>query len=340
MSQNKLTTFIHNNLVVTIIAALIVGSGLSTIAFTAFNSGNKTSENLKVSDSKIISSITTTKSELVLNSILANPITAPPPIEEPKKETVKETPKTVEVEKPKVVEVQTPKKEVSRDKYINGKIFNLSRIDGSLEECENRNHSKDGYPFENDRFDCDVFYLNDNDKKFETNDWNLFNKFRIIGNAKFQKSLNKDGSFGYYIFDKDVIIEPQIDGMTQSAPFVSDWIVGENTYDSSIPNATISLENTQVSFYRASSYEGGLFYDFTTDDSLVIRIPRSSYPNLNLNFTEKNYCLKDCQRFIISGTVQYSAFYNSDQIYKTYKEIYQGDVYIPLNNQILSIQKN
>ena len=340
MSQNKLTTFIHNNLVVTIIASLVVGGGLSTLAFSAYNSGAKSLQSNTSSSLSSVSSSITSKSSLIVSSIVSSSIISPSSIEEPKKETVKETPKTVEVEKPKVVEVQTPKKEVSRDKYINGKIFNLSRIDGSLEECENRNHSKDGYPFENDRFDCDVFYLNDNDKKFETNDWSLFNKFRIIGNAKFQKSLNKDGSFGYYIFDKDAIVEPQIDDMTQNAPFVSDWIVGENTYDSSIPNATISLENTQVSFYRASSYEGGLFYDFTTDDSLVIRIPRSSYPNLNLNFTEKNYCLKDCQRFIISGTVQYSTFYNSDQIYKTYKEIYQGDVYIPLNNQILSIQKN
>jgi hypothetical protein len=118
MSQNKIITFFHNNLIATIIAALLIGGGFSALAFSAYNSGAKSVQSNSTSSSSMISSSSPIKASSVSSLVLSSSIISSSSVEEVKKEVVKEpfkevvkeavkeTPKSVEVEKPKVVNVE------------------------------------------------------------------------------------------------------------------------------------------------------------------------------------------------------------------------------------------
>jgi hypothetical protein len=101
----------------------------------------------------------------------------------------------------------------------------------------------------------------------------------------------------------------------------------------------ILLNNATGVFNRATGYEGGLFYDFKIDNGYIVRLNRRSYLNLKIDAVEKAYCYEDCPKFILNGSLKYSNFFNLDEVYKTYKEQYLGDVYEPFDNQNINIQK-
>jgi hypothetical protein len=216
MSQNKITAFIHNNLIATIITALIVGGGLSGLAFSTYNSGAKSVQN-KVSSSSIsLSSSSQIKSSLVTSSILSSSLTSSSSSEEVKKEVikepVKEAPKTVEVEKPRVIEEIKPIKittpVLNQDKYVKDLVLNFSRFDNTMASCENSKVIRDGRlptNYDNTQYDCDEYYFYNEPQNLGTILNKTFqDKLKISGKAKFQKEI---GNFRQYSFDSDVKLD-------------------------------------------------------------------------------------------------------------------------------------
>jgi hypothetical protein len=336
MSQNKFTTFIHNNLITTIITALIIGGGLSALAFSTYNSGAKSVQSdvtaITVSSQ---SSSSVIKSSSVSSSILSSSIISSSSSEVSKKEPVKETPKTVEVEKAKVVEEVKPTK-ITDTILKNPDSPTGFGIDGSFSFSNIKLSTPVAGP-EVDWFslksDSNEYYNFKHIAGAKTDDIKMYDDiFYVSGTAKLV-------SPGYYDVLSILYFNKINSDQYNNANTISNT---QNIYTdgSGRSNLTIPLENTFAIFYRASSYEGAMFYDFKTENNLIIRVLRSDYPNLKIDFIEKNYCLSNCLKFVISGTVKYSNYFNADKLYKTYNEVNQGDVYEPFDFQVLSIQKN
>jgi hypothetical protein len=232
MYQNKYTTFIQNNLVLTIIATLILGGGVSTLAFSVLNPSTKKLTQSNVADSSIEiqsssssliksnssnSSIYISSTSSVSSSVKISSTISSSSVEELKKEVTKEIPKTVEVEKPKSiavvdrVKITEPIKnnEVSKDIFVNDLILRFSRFDGTMSRCINdRVTLKDGLLEENlnSKYDCDVYYFENEPQTLNSAlEQSFTGEIVITGKAKFQKRI---GNFNKYSFNSDVKIEP------------------------------------------------------------------------------------------------------------------------------------
>jgi hypothetical protein len=310
MSQNKLTTFIHNNLIATIIAALIVGGGLSTLAFTAYNSGTKSVQNnVTGTTASPLSSSSIIKSSSIVSSSSAQEI---------KKETVKETPKSFEVEKPKVVEEVKPAKvtdPVLKKNNTPIEVYNLELTNVRVGGIDPQ--GKLTYSDSIGR----IILFGTQEPYYPSSTLNskaIYSGLLIpridIGELVFEPSK------GYL---KD-IIEPII------PDFSSPRTDANNGRTEFTTNATIPLENTFVSLFRKPSYEGALFYDLKTENNIIIRVFSDNYSEIANDKIGKKY--------ILSGTIEYSTYFNSDNLYKVYNEKPQGDVYVPLNDQKLLIK--
>jgi hypothetical protein len=125
MSQNKLTTFFHNNLIATIIAALIVGGGLTALGFSAYNSGAKSvQDNVTATTASPQPSSSTIKSSSVSSSILSSSVISSSSAVEVKKEKAEETQKASEVKNTNVVEPTKIEKKTYTNQYYPGLQIN------------------------------------------------------------------------------------------------------------------------------------------------------------------------------------------------------------------------
>lgn len=230
MSQNKLTTFVHNNLILTLVITLLVGGGLSTLAFSAYNSGAKSVQSNTSSSSSIISSSYLDKSSSISSSILSSSIISSSSVVEIKKEVVKEVPKTVEVEKPKAVE-EIKKTIYSQDSQIE-KIDSLTKFQTfepkepsywesysagkSIDQCNNP--VEDGYNYHvgynyhttfKDFFELSTFFIQDNNSSKNTerkhfDNINTFLKYGLVDVFTISQAFSFNCSSFYITKIKDL----------------------------------------------------------------------------------------------------------------------------------------
>jgi hypothetical protein len=313
MSQNKLTTFVQNNLVATIIAALVVGGGLSTLAFTAYNSGVKSIQSTISSSSSSASSSFQSKSSSSLSSSTTSSSSSEEVKKEVAKEPVKETQKTVEVEKPKVVEAvkNTPSKE--SDVYVNGEIYNYGAYFGTFYNSENYYPVITTYPDSVNGFGADSYSLPE-DFKYPENFLD-FQQFRITGKAKFGSYNSKDKKFANYILDQNVKIEPQINSIIdRSFTPRTDTNNGQDnstvrTGDQNITYAfqangpitgTRKFINEYVGLPVYGYGENGFeFYEFLTNDLKYLQVPSWMMNNVPICTMHQYNC--DLTRYTITS---------------------------------------
>ena len=303
MSQNKITTFIHNNLIATIIAALIIGGGLSALAFTAYNSGAKSVENSVTATTVSPQSFSSTiKSSSVASSIISSS-SSQEAKKEVVKETVKETPKTLEVEKPKVIE------EVKNVKIANpANVQAINKIDVTNLELTNvrvGGINPEGKITLSDSMGR-IILFNPQDPYYPPTNY--------AGKASFSGSLKQRTDIGENVFEpiKGFLtdtIEPKIDDMTIINPDMNKT----STFRIGDPNKNYAMvaEGLVTGSKNFNNQDAGLpvygydytgyeFYEFLTNDYKYIQVPL--YMMKNVLICELYYHNCDDNRYIITAT--------------------------------------